>query len=308
MDLAMPPKYSGSLDHLEFIEVTIIGREYTTAKINDILHASNAERQIRDLAVIISERGVCFFRAPQDGLGVEDGRPKENGLHVRPPHRDPANVPMGNGETDENIYVINSEAQKEMYISMIKNRPVEPKDLGREWHSDATFENFPSDSSCLLMQETPSYGGGTLWCSGYELYGRTSLSFRAYLETLTATCAQPVFRTASVARIMRSCLSVFAGMGLHVSRINDDYAYEDHMVGEYLMRLVTRNYDCVARMRWTKNGVAIWNNSCIFHAVAPDTHLVPRSLRLGIRASSIGEVLYLDPNSTSRKGALGITN
>lgn len=144
-----PLKYSGSLDHLEFIEVTpIIGREYPTAKIKDILGASNIEQQIRDLAIIISERGVCFFRASQDDLEVEDlkkftdlvgklsGRPKENGLHVHPLYRDPANVPMGNGKTDENIYVINSEAQKKMYRSMIKNRPVEPQDLAREWHSD----------------------------------------------------------------------------------------------------------------------------------------------------------------------------
>lgn len=43
-----PLKYSGSLDHLEFIEVMpIIGREYATTKIKDILHASNAEQSPR---------------------------------------------------------------------------------------------------------------------------------------------------------------------------------------------------------------------------------------------------------------------
>ena len=113
-----PMKYGGSLDHLEFVEVTpIIGREYTNAKIKDILNADNWEEQIRDLAVIISERGVVFFRQNQDDLSVEDlknftdkvgelsGRPKENGLHVHPLYRDPGNIPMGNGETDENMYV-----------------------------------------------------------------------------------------------------------------------------------------------------------------------------------------------------------
>lgn len=37
-------------------------------------------------------------------------------------------------------YVINSEAQKKLYKTM-KNRPdqnSEPRDLGREWHSDST--------------------------------------------------------------------------------------------------------------------------------------------------------------------------
>ena len=55
-------------------------------------------------------------------------------------------------------------------------------------------------------------------------------------------------------------------MGLHVSRINDVYAYEDHMIREYLMRLMTRNHDCVTRMHWTRDSVVIWNNSCVFHA------------------------------------------
>jgi hypothetical protein len=33
---------------------------------------------------------------------------------------------------------------------------------------------------------------------------------------------------------------------------------------------------------------------------------VPGAVRTGIRASSIGEKPYLDPASTSRRGALGI--
>jgi hypothetical protein len=111
-----PLKYSGSLDHLEYFEVTpIIGREYTKAKVRDILYAENAEQQIRDMAIIISERGVCFFRAPQTDLSVDDqkrftdllgkysNRPAENGLHVHPIYRDPANIPMADGTTDENV-------------------------------------------------------------------------------------------------------------------------------------------------------------------------------------------------------------
>ena len=119
-----PMKYGGSLDHLEYVEVTpIIGREYTKAKIKDILHADNVEEQLRDLAVTISERGVVFFRESQEDLSVDElkhftdlvgklsGRPKENGLHVHPLYRDPGNIPMGNGETDENMwgYFLNQE-------------------------------------------------------------------------------------------------------------------------------------------------------------------------------------------------------
>ena len=181
-----------------------------------------------------------------------------------------------------------------MYKSMAKRQVAEPRDLSREWHSDSTFENVPSDFSFLKMEDTPPHGGDTLWCSGYEIYDRVSPSFRSYLETLTATCAQPVFRTAAsignyeimsprgsplnigdefapshpVIRTNRitGWKSVFAGAGLHVTRINDVYSYEDQMIRDYIMRLITSNHDCVARMKWTKNAAAIWNNSCVWHA------------------------------------------
>jgi hypothetical protein len=113
-----PLKNSGSIDYLEYFDVTpIIGREYPTAKLKEILHAPNAKEQIRDLAITICERGVVFFRAPQDDLTVPEQkeitellgslttRPKDHGLHVHPLYRDPNNLAMGNGETDENMYL-----------------------------------------------------------------------------------------------------------------------------------------------------------------------------------------------------------
>ncbi|KAF2660424.1 taurine catabolism dioxygenase [Lophiostoma macrostomum CBS 122681] len=340
-----PLKYSGSLDHLPFFEITpIIGREYPTVKVTDILNAPNAEEQIRDLAIIISERGVIFFR-DQDDLNIADqkrfcdlvgklsGRPEENGLHVHPIYRDPGNLTLPDGSTDENIYVINSEAQKKIYKTMAKRGPEEPRDLSREWHSDSTFETVPSDFSFLKMEETPPHSGDTLWCSGYEVYDRISPSFRSYLETLTATCAQPVFKSAATAGnydvmsprgsplnvgddfapshpVVRTnrvtgWKAIFAGVGLHVTKINGVYSYEDQMIRDYIMRLMTRNHDCIARMKWTKNAAAIWNNTCVWHAATPDTHLVDGN-RVGVRASSIGEVPYLDPKSKSRREALGI--
>lgn len=113
-----PLKNSGSIDHLEYVDVTpIIGREYPTAKIRDILYASNADAQLRDLAITICERGVVFFRAPQDDLTVEEqkvvtnklgeltGRPEGHGLHVHPLYNDPNNLPMADGTRDANMYV-----------------------------------------------------------------------------------------------------------------------------------------------------------------------------------------------------------
>jgi hypothetical protein len=110
-----PLKYSGSLDQYEYFELTpIIGREYPSVKVTDILNAPNAEQQIRDLAIIISERGVVFFR-DQDGLNVPDqkrfcdllgklsGRPEENGLHVHPIFNDSNNLTLPDGSTDKHM-------------------------------------------------------------------------------------------------------------------------------------------------------------------------------------------------------------
>ena len=219
-----------------------------------------------------------FFRAPQDDLTVAEqkqvtdllgkltGRPDENGLHFHPLYNDPNNVPMADGSTDPNIYVINSEAQKKLYATMQSrmSTPTEPRDLAKEWHSDSLYENCPSDFSFLRMQDTPPAGGDTLWVSGYEIYDRMSPSFRSYLETLTACCAQPVFKSACEAGkyevmtprgsplnkdfefephhpIIRThpvtgWKSMFAGIGIHVSKIDGVYSYEEQMIQEYIVR------------------------------------------------------------------------
>lgn len=188
----------------------------------------------------------------------------------------------------------------------MKSRPggsSEPRDLGREWHSDSLFETCPSDFSFLRMQATPPAGGDTLWVSGYELYDRLSPPFQRFLESLTAECAQPVFKSACDAGgyevmsprgsplnvdfkfaphhpVIRThpvtgWKSLFAGVGLHVSKIDGVWAYEDQMIREYLMRILTRSHDCVARMHWTKGACAIWSNACTLHAatVSPSSLL-----------------------------------
>ena len=77
------------------------------------------------------------------------------------------------------------------------------------------------------------------------------------------------------------------------------------MVREYVMQLLTRSHDCVARMKWNRGACAVWSNACTMHAATPDTHLV-EGVRTGVRASGIGERPYLDPGSTGRREALGL--
>lgn len=154
------------------------------------------------------------------------------------------------------------------------------------------------------MQETPPAGGDTLWVSGYELYDRASPPMQKFLESLTAECAQPVFKSACEAGkydvmsprgsplnkdyefaphhpVVRThpvtgWKTLFAGVGLHVSKIDGLWAYEEQMIRDYCLRLITRNHDCVARMHWTNGACAIWSNVCTLHAA---TVSAPTDLR-----------------------------
>lgn len=130
---------------------------------------------------------------------------------------------------------------------------------------------------------------------------RMSKPYRAFLETLTATCAQPVFKTAATdgnfdvmsprgspdnkgddfapshplirTNPVTGWKSMFSGLGIHVTKINGVHTYEDQeirmcyfqaskhklkvSVGDYMMRLLTRNHDCIARLKWTPNAMAL---------------------------------------------------
>jgi len=339
--LREPLKYSGSLDQFKSFEVTpIVGREYPDVQLMDLIKAPNAEQLIRDLAITISERGVVFFRNQEidvesqkkftDDLGRLSGRPEGHGLHPHPLFNSPDNTPFNDaGDTDINIYVISSKSQAKLYKHM-QHRNLDVKDASASWHSDGTFENCPNDYSCLKLHETPTTGGDTMFASQFEVYERMSPSFRSYLETLTAECHQPVFKTTAdlggykVVEPRGSPLNVgddFAPhhpmvrtnpvtgwkgvfpFGLHMTRVDNVTSVENDLIKEYIMRIVTRNHDLQCRMKWGNNDVAIWDNRSVFHSATPDL-TIKGGVRTGNRASSVGERPYLDPASKSRTESL----
>ena len=154
----------------------------------------------------------------------------------------------------------------------------------------------------------------------FSSYDRLSPPFKAFLETLTATCAQPVFKSASdagsyelmsprgspmnfgdkfapVHPVVRThpvtgWKSLFAGVGLHVSRINDVYSYEDQMIRDYVMRLIARNHDSIARMHWTKQACAIWSNACTLHAATVRLSVPPEP---GVSHDLLGHITVACP-------------
>ncbi|KAH6843267.1 hypothetical protein B0I37DRAFT_215237 [Chaetomium sp. MPI-CAGE-AT-0009] len=341
-----PLQLSGALDHLEHFDVTpVIGREYVNVDLVELLRAPNSDELLRDLAITISQRGVVFFRSQDnltddlqkelvDRLGKLSGKPETSGLHIHPV----SNAAREHGGNDNEISVISSEQAKKLYADRLQGAfsGGKHRQSGKnQWHSDITFEPIPSDYALLRLTQLPKTGGDTLWASGYELYDRISPTLRRFLDTLTATYAQPLFGEAArrngfslysgprgapenigdtleaVHPVVRTnpvtgWRSVFA-VGHHVQRIHGLSDEESRYFLGWFVQLVVENHDLQVRFRWRGvNDVAIWDNRSVYHAATPD-YIFEEGLgeRKGSRAVSLGERPYFDPESTSRREALG---
>ncbi|PLB45013.1 tfdA family taurine dioxygenase [Aspergillus steynii IBT 23096] len=331
---------SGSLDSYEPVLVTpVIGTEFpknTCNIVDDILHAEDADRKIKDLAILVAERGVVFFRA-QDNLtnaiqkdlilrmGALTGRPSSHGLHIHPVTNDAREF----GDPDPQISTISSEGRKKLYKGSVYSTQA------AVWHSDISFEHAPADFSSLRLTSLPVTGGDTLWASGYEMYDRISKPYQRFLEGLTAehrgegfrsmalsgkfemfggprgspvnvgeelVAMHPVVRTNPITW-WRSIFSV----GSFPVRINEVNRRESANMLQWFQDLITYGHDLQVRFKWNEpNDIAIWDNRSVFHTATGDHEGF--GARSGNRAVGVGEVPFFDPESKSRREDLGITD
>ncbi|TGO82990.1 hypothetical protein BPOR_0722g00060 [Botrytis porri] len=272
---------------------------------------------------------ALFFFRKQDNLisdlqkelvqriGLLSGKPSTSGLHTHPllnPEREGYRV------TDLEISTIDSVLNKKFYSDTKFDRA-----------NDISFEPKPADYSSLKLEVFPKTRGDTLWASGYEIYGRISNLYQKFLEGLTVTFQQPGFiETAekggfelydkprgapenvgkelkAVHPVVRTnpvtgWKTVFP-VGGHVSHINDVTQLESEALLGWLKRLLVDNHDLQVRFKW-KNDLAIWDNRSAFHTATDD--LEGPGERYGVRAVSVGESPFLDPENESRRDALGI--
>jgi len=332
---------TGVLDQYESFDVTpIIGREFPHANLVEWLQAPNADELLRELALTISQRGVVFFRA-QDNLtaelqkelvqriGILSGKPSTSGLHIHPvlnPEREGYRV------TDPEISTIDSELNKKIYSkTKFGHGTTNLNQSSAAWHADISFEPKPADYSSLRLEVLPKTGGDTLWASGYEIYDRISKPYQNFLESLTVTFQQPGFIEAAerggfelyekprgapenvgkelkaVHPVVRTnpvtgWKSVFP-VGGHVSHINDVSQAESQALLKWFRRLLLDNHDLQVRFKWkNQNDIAIWDNRSTFHTATYD--LEGQGERYGVRAVSVGEKPFFDPESKSRREGL----
>uniref|UniRef100_A0A8H7XNF0 TauD/TfdA-like domain-containing protein n=1 Tax=Psilocybe cubensis TaxID=181762 RepID=A0A8H7XNF0_PSICU len=305
------PSFLGSLANFAHYDATPhIGTVFSDASVqlSQLLAAPNADVLIKDLATLVSQRGVVFFKA-QDidietqkllatRLGELTGKPADSKLHRHPLTED-------GSELGDDVQVISSA------VVFPRERAL----ASRGWHSDVTFEPVPSDYA---------------WASAYEAYDRLSPAYQKFLEGLTAVHDAEQFHVAAKLRgfeipagprgsplnvgseltavhpvIRTNPVTGFKGLFVNknfTKRIVELTSDESADVLNYLAVHVAENHDLQVRYRWEKNDVAIWDNRSTFHTATPDYD----GLRVGNRVVSVGEKPFFDPASKSRREALGI--
>ncbi|KAK5685246.1 hypothetical protein LTS10_003323 [Elasticomyces elasticus] len=337
-----PLKSNGALDHLESFDITpVIGREFPTTNLVELINSPNADELLRELAYTISSRGVVFFRK-QDNLtndiqkelvhrlGQSAGKPSSSKLHIHPVLNSESEVGEVR-EADQEISTISSKLFQKIYSQQGEDTVCEKKQSSNQWHADISFEPVPADYTSLRLIQLPKTGGDTLWASGYEIYDRLSPHYQKFLEGLTATFAQPGFIAAAergnfklydkprgspenvgsslkaIHPVIRTnpvtgWKSVFP-VGAHVSHINGLTKEESSMLLEWFKKLCVDNHDLQVRFKWQHaNDIAIWDNRSVFHNATLDYQFIGD--RRGNRAVGVGERPFFDPKSLSRREAL----
>ncbi|KAK4912712.1 hypothetical protein LTR49_018885 [Elasticomyces elasticus] len=262
-------------------------------------------QQLDELALLVNERGVVFFR-DQD-LTTE--KQVELFQHF--------------GELDKHP------AQKDVKHVIIKGSTEDHREIlsytpwpSGDFHADTSFEINPPSYSMLRMEEHPPVGGDTAWVSNpellavhsvllisqvsqYGLYDALSKAMQKFVESLHAVHTSrlqydtiidlwgaspnrppidthhPAVRTHPVTGL--KALNVNPGF---VTGFAELKRKESDKLLEFLEYHIHSADDHAVRWRWEVGSIAIWDNRCSLHRVIPGTY---KGARRGIRTTVFGE-------------------
>ncbi|CAI7665662.1 unnamed protein product [Penicillium glandicola] len=254
------------------------------------------ETQLDELAALVNERGVVFFR-DQD-LTTE--KQVELFQHYGILDKHPAQK------------FVNIQGSREDHREILSYTPWPSGDF----HADTSFEINPPTYSLLRMEEHPEVGGDTAWVSQYGIYDALSDAYKRFLDGLHAVHTSrlqydtildlwgaapnrppidthhPAVRTHPVTKL--KALNVNPGF---VTGFAELKKVESDKVLDFLAYHIHSADDHYVRWKWAVGSVAMWDNRCTLHRVIPGTY---KGARRGIRTTVFGEIPYLDPTSESR--------
>lgn len=286
--------------------------KYVGTELIGVQLADLNEKELDELALLIAERVVVFFRdqdlSPQKQ--VEIGQFYGN-AEV---HAQGAGVPGLPGTTI--IW--------DQWYKQNRGFDFSFKSNTRNWHSDLVHELQPPGITHLHNDTIPSVGGDTLWSSGYAAYDKLSPAFQKFVEGKYAihrsahayldrenpltekyiTRRHPLVRTHPVTGWKALYLS--RGLTVSIEGLEPD---ESKAVLSYLYDIYEKNLDIQVRFDWRptiegRGSSALWDNRIGQHSAVWD--YAGDEPRHGVRVSSLAEVPYFDPASKSQRESLGL--
>ncbi|KAI1796931.1 TauD-domain-containing protein [Ganoderma leucocontextum] len=255
----------------------------------DLRQLSNSQKD--ELALLIAERGVVFFRDQE--LSIHEQL--ELARYFGPLHKH-ATTPMPREPGLEEVHVVYTDGSRRPDTSAFSKIDL--------WHSDVSYELQPPSTTSLKLITTPPYGGDTLWSSGYALYSSLSPGFQKYLEGLSAVHSgvaqadgaraagqtvrrEPIETVHPVVRVhpVTGWKSVYVNPGF-TRRIVGVPKAESDAILSLLFHQIAENPDFQVRYRWEPNSIAIWDNRVVTHSATYDFFPHPRH---ALRATPHGE-------------------
>ncbi|KAL1404849.1 hypothetical protein Q8F55_008460 [Vanrija albida] len=276
--------------------------------------AALTDTQKDELALLVAERGVVFFRdqqlSPQAqlALGAYFGKPD---IH-----------PVGS-------YVPGLKGVSVITDEFARTNPGETDfrtPLGSyHWHIDIGYEEQPPGITHLHLDAVPETGGDTYWASGYTAYDKLSPPLQAFIDGLEALhrslheyedpasptgpkvpviTAHPLVRVHPATGWKALFIDRRFTIGIKGFKHQDGQALLNHLFDVY-----ETSRDAQIRFRWTPGTSALWDNRVTIHSAVhdygDDTHAAPRH---GTRVSSLAErpVPVAPGVGASRRHALGL--
>ncbi|OKL56313.1 hypothetical protein UA08_08429 [Talaromyces atroroseus] len=252
------------------------------------------EKQRDELALLVAERGVVFFRDQDLTIEGQHEFTKHFGIQDRDPNQvDPRHVTiLGRGGD----------------IRSFQNA----SGAFAEYHSDHSFEINPPSYTMLRMVKSPEYGGDTIFTSQTALFDKLSPTFQKTFEGLHAvhssenvfintinsggtTFRLPVRREHPLIRThpVTSLKALFYNPAFVVN-IAELKASESFHTLNFLRDHLHSADDLTVRWHWEAGSVAFWDNRVVIHRAIPGGYNTEE--REGKRTAVYGERPYWDPN------------
>ncbi|CDO68475.1 hypothetical protein BN946_scf184754.g9 [Trametes cinnabarina] len=248
------------------------------------------DQQKDELALLVAERGVVFFRDQE----IDIHQQLDLARHFGPLHKH-ATTPVPREPGLEEVHVVYNDGSRRPDPSAFSKLEL--------WHSDVSYELQPPSTTSLKVITGPPYGGDTLWSSGP--------GFQKYLEGLTAVHSavaqadgaraaghtvrrEPVETVHPVVRVhpVTGWKSIYVNPGF-TRRIVGVPKAESDAILELLFRQIAENPDFQVRFRWQPNSIAIWDNRVVTHSATfdfwPHTRHALRATPHGERPLSVEE-------------------